>query len=159
MEERIVVLCRVALVVLAAASVVVADIIVVIIESICWETAFFHCLTESSCAHLAAAVRLLDYKVMFIVFGEADAFAFSAEGYALCCCSRGCVGYCEHGDYCADHDGGCSGCLSPTDERVALFVIRFHGDGRESEICAVDCYNGRLRKTCFGIVFLNRRVN
>ena len=81
-----------------------------------------------------------------------------AERDALGGGAGGGVGNGEHGDDGTDNNGGCA-CASCTDQGVAIAVVGLHGNGRHSQVGAIDGDHGRLREAGLRIEFLDGGVN
>lgn len=84
--------------------------------------------------------------------------ALRAEGETVSGGTGGGVGDGDEGDDCANDDGGFSGATS-ADQRVALVVVRFHANGGEGQVGAVDGHDGRLGEAGAGIDILDGGVD
>lgn len=72
--------------------------------------------------------------------------------------ARSRVGDCEHSNDGADDDGSRTSAAS-ADQRVALVVVGFHGDGGHGQVGAVDGYHGGLGEPGLRVVFLDCGVD
>ena len=142
-EETVVVLRAIAFVVFAVFRVVLVVGVIVVVEGGGWESARCDGCLECFGAHLPMGGWLLRDQAVFVVVGgelSVGVAAVGAHGEALGCGAGGRVGDREHGDNGAEDDGGSAG-TAGADQGVAVFVVGFHGDGREGQVGAVDCYH------------------
>lgn len=166
MEERIVVLCSIALVVTRVFTRrwLVFVFAVRVVKCRGREGSAFDGGAEGSLAHVAAGFGLLSDETMFVVvatdLGVAIAVrvSLSTEGEAVGCGTGGSIGDGHKGDDCADDDGGFAGAAG-ADERVALVVVGFHADCGHGEVGAVYCYDGGLGQAGAGVYVLDGGVD
>lgn len=165
MEQGVVVLGRVLLVVarvLAGVLVVVVIAVVVrIVQSRGGQRARFHGGAKSLGTQFATRRGLCgDKTVLVVAFTNLMVAArlASAQGQAVSGSASCGVGYGQEGKDGA-HDDGSSASATSADQRVALVVIGLHGNGRQSQVGAVNANKGCLGKASTRVGVLNRRVD
>ena len=82
----------------------------------------------------------------------------AAEGDTLGSGAGGSVCDCEHCDDCADNDRGGAGAAG-ANERVAVLVVGFHGNGGHGQVGAVDGYHGGLGEPGLRVILLDCGVD
>lgn len=167
MEQRVVVLCRVALIitwVLLVAGPFVLVVAVRVVKRRGGQGTRFYGSAKCGLAHFTTRFGLLGNETVFVVFGTDLGISVSvrvtlgAKSQAVCRCTSGGVCDSNEGNNCTNDDGRLTGTAS-TDQWVALMIIGLHSHSRHGEVCAVNGYNGRLGETSARVYVLYRRVN
>lgn len=158
MEERVVVLGRSSLIILAAGLKIV--LVIAFVQGTSRKAAALDSRPESLGAHLASTSGLLRYQAMFVILGTQLGIVVTTlrpQSDALCggaCC---CVCNSGHGDNGPKNDRH-STSTTRADQRVTVVVIGLHGDGGQREVGTVHSNHSGLRQTRARVGFLNSRL-
>lgn len=150
-EQRVVVLGGTTLIVFGVIFII--RFIVAVIEGTGGETTASHGSTECFGTHLTPTGRLLSHKTMFIVLTAQLRIAvptLGSQSNSLSGRTRGGIRNGRHGDNRTQDNTGGSGAAGPN-QRVALFVVRFHRDSRHSQVGAIRGHHGSLGQARSGV--------